>query len=81
MPAIEQRLSAGCAAQSILLATEACGFAGVWRTGDSAFDRTVMDALGLAEDEEIIGFIYIGTRAGAAKSIPDLECADFVSTW
>ncbi|MEH6636225.1 MAG: nitroreductase family protein [Halioglobus sp.] len=81
VPAIEQRLSAGCAAQSILLATEACGFAGVWRTGDSAFDRNVMDALGLAEDEEIIGFIYIGTRAGAAKSIPDLDSAEFVSTW
>ncbi len=30
----EQRLSAACAAQAILLAAEACGFAGIWRTGD-----------------------------------------------
>jgi nitroreductase len=81
VPAIEQRLSAGCAAQAILLAAEACGFAGIWRTGDSAFDRSVMDGLGLSSAEEIIAFLYIGTRAGAAKSIPQLDAAEFVSNW
>ena len=81
VPAIEQRLSAGCAAQAILLATEACGYAGIWRTGDAAFDRSVMDGLGLAANEEITGFLYIGTRDGAAKTIPQLDAADFVTTW
>ena len=81
VPAIEQRLSAGCAAQAILLATEACGYAGIWRTGDAAFDRAVMDALGLAADEEITGFLYLGSRDGAAKSTPQLDTADFVSNW
>lgn len=81
VPAIEQRLSAGCAAQGILLAAEACGYAGIWRTGEAAFDRTVMDALGLAQDEEIIGFIYLGSRAGKAKPLPQLNAAEFVSSW
>jgi len=81
VPAIEQRLSAGCAAQAILLATEACGYAGIWRTGDPAFDRQVMDSLGLVSTEEIIGFLYLGTRDGAAKPIPQLDAADFVSSW
>lgn len=81
VPAIEQRLSAGCAAQAILLAAEACGFAGIWRTGDAAFDRSVMAGLGLSSDEEIVGFLYIGTRAGAAKSIPQLNTAEFVTNW
>ena len=81
VPAIEQRLSAGCAAQAILLAAEACGYAGIWRTGDAAFDRAVMTALGLDANEEIIGFVYLGTRDGAGKNLPCLDTADFVSSW
>jgi len=81
VPVIEQRLSAGCAGQGILLAAEACGYAGIWRTGDAAFDRNVMSALGLEEHEEIIGFIYLGSRDGRAKPVPELVTADFVSSW
>ena len=78
---MEQRLSAGCAAQGILLAAEALGYAGIWRTGDPAFDRNVMDGLGLSQNEEIIGFIYLGTRAGERKGLPQLNVEDFVSQW
>lgn len=81
VPPLEQRLSAGCAAHAVLLATEACGFAGIWRTGAAAFDRAVMTGLGLAASEEIIGFLYLGSRVGAAKTIPPLDTADFVSSW
>ncbi len=81
VPAIEQRLSAGCAAHAILLAAEACGYAGIWRTGAAAFDRNLMDALGLATNEEIVGFLYLGTRDGAAKPLPRLDTGDFVSNW
>ena len=81
VPALEQQLSAGCAAQAILLAAEASGYAGIWRTGDAAFDRAVMDGLGLAPDEEIIGLLYLGTREGSPKSIPELDTADFVTSW
>jgi nitroreductase len=81
VPEIEQRLSAGCAAQGILLAAEACGYAGVWRTGDAAFDRNVMSALGLQDHEEIIGFVYLGSRDGRVKPIPKLATAEFVSSW
>ena len=81
VPEVEQRLSAACAAQSILLATEASGFAGIWRTGAGAFDREVMTGLGLAENEEIIGFLYLGSRDGTPKNLPQLDTADFVSSW
>ncbi len=81
VPHSEQRLSAGCAAHGVLLAAEALGYAGVWRTGDVAFDRGFMDALGLAGNEEISGFIYLGTRDGAPKPLPTLDIADFCSTW
>ena len=81
VPAVEQRLSAACAAYAILLAAEASGFAGMWRTGAAAYDRALMNGLGLAASEEIIGFLYIGSRDGAAKAIPPLDAADFVSVW
>lgn len=73
VPHVEQRLSAGCAVQGLLLAAEALGYAGIWRTGDAAFDRNVMDALGLAAHEEIIGFVYLGTREGTPKVLPPVE--------
>lgn len=81
VPHVEQRLSAGCAAHALLLAAEAVGYAGIWRTGDVAFDRCVMDALGLSADEELVGFVYLGTRDGAPKPLPRLDPADFVSAW
>lgn len=81
VPPQEQRFSAACAAHALLLAVEASGFAGIWRTGVAAFDRAVMAGLGLAGNEETVGFVYIGTRVGGAKSIPQLATADFVSAW
>jgi len=81
VPLQEQRMSAACAAHAILLAAQAQGYAGVWRTGDAAFDRGVMSELGLAENEEITGFIYLGTRDGPAKMIPALAPDDFLSQW
>lgn len=82
VPPVEQRLSAGCAAHAILLAAEALGYAGIWRTGDAAFDRGVMDGLGLTEEEEIVAFLYLGSRGGAAaKPLPALSPDEFVSVW
>lgn len=81
VPAVEQRLSAGCAAHAVLLAAEAQGYAGIWRTGAPAFDPAVHRALGLAADEEIVAFLYLGTREGGAKPLPDLAVADFLSDW
>lgn len=81
VPLGEQRLSAGCAAQGILLAAEALGYSGMWRTGAAAQDPTVLAALGMSSNEEITGFIYLGTRDGAPKPIPILDAAEFVSAW
>ncbi len=81
VPAQEQRLSAGCAAHAILLAAEALGFSGVWRTGNPAYDPEVVAALGGSRDEEIIAFLYIGTRDGGSKTLPTMSTDDFVARW
>ncbi|MFV8816411.1 nitroreductase [Haliea sp. E17] len=81
VPYVEQRLSAGCAAHAILLAAEALGYAGIWRTGEVAFDRNLMRMLGLADNEEIAGFVYLGTREGEVRPVPQLAVAGFVTDW
>ena len=62
VPLIEQILSAGAAAHSIMLAAFAQGLGAMWRTGDAAYDNTVKAALGLESDDAIVGFIYVGTE-------------------
>ncbi|RLQ21535.1 nitroreductase [Seongchinamella sediminis] len=81
VPYIEQQLSAGCAAHGLLLAAEALGYAGIWRTGDACFDRHVMTGLGLAANEELVGFVYLGSRECERKPLPAMRPDDFVSSW
>lgn len=81
VPREEQVLSAGCAAHAMLLAAEAQGYAGIWRTGSYATNPLVMRELGLADNESIIGFLYFGTREGREKSLPERKLEDFVQQW
>lgn len=67
VPAIEQILAAGAAAQNILLALHAKGYANAWKTGEAAYDTEVKKALGLAADDHIVGFIYAGGGVGATS--------------
>jgi len=60
---LEQQLSAGCAVMAMQLAALAQGFTGVWRSGWLMFDRTLHHQLGLAGEDQIIGFLYLGTQA------------------
>ena len=81
VPRWEQHISAGCAAFSVLLAAEALGFGAIWRTGAAADDPDFAHELGAAENESIIGFIYLGTRDGTAKALPELEPGEFHRHW
>ncbi|HEY6517295.1 MAG TPA: nitroreductase [Steroidobacteraceae bacterium] len=82
VPAIEQVLAAGAAAQNIMLAAPALGFGAMWKTGDAAYDDTVKAALGLAAADAIVGFLYLGTAP--ADSVPPpvrTQWQDRVSFW
>jgi nitroreductase len=63
IPEIEQTLSAGAAAQNIMLAAFALGFNVMWKTGGAAYDAAVKRALGLEPTDAIVGFLYVGTEA------------------
>ncbi|HEY0426090.1 MAG TPA: nitroreductase [Rhodopila sp.] len=81
IPEIEQIASASASAQTIMLAATALGYGAVWKTGEAAYDPIVKTALGLAAEDDIIGFLYIGTRAGGSSPFPRPEARDFVTTW
>ena len=73
-PEIEQLLSAGALCQNLLNAAEAAGWAANWITGWPAHDPVWCErALGLAPQERVAGFIYLGS-AGAA--LPDRQRPD-----
>jgi nitroreductase len=78
---IEQVLTAGAAAQNILLALHARGFAGMWRTGEPAYDAYVKHALGLGDDDAIVGFLYTGTPSLVAPPLPRPAVEDHVVEW
>jgi nitroreductase len=81
VPEIEQWLSAACGVQNISLALESLGYSSIWRTGDAAFNPLVFQGLGLAENERLLGFLYVGSRDGKAKSLPEHELDDFIRVW
>ena len=81
IPVIEQLLSAAAAAQALLLAAAALGFSGVWKTGAAAYDDTVRAALGLEENDVIVGFLYLGSEAPAAAPPATREWRDLVRHW
>jgi nitroreductase len=60
IPLWEQELSAGASAMSLVLAAHTMGYAASWLTEWYAYDRAVLDGLGLAPNERIAGFVHIG---------------------
>ena len=70
IPEWEQVLSAGAAAMNLVTAAHALGFAANWITEWYAYDRTVLDALGLSANEKIAGFVHIGRAAKPPEDRP-----------
>src|SRR4029453_8272324 len=59
IPKIEQIISAGAAAQNMLVASHALGLGGFWRTGAIAYDPLFKKALGASEKDVIVGVLYL----------------------
>ncbi len=76
---LEQQLSAGCAVMAMQMAAVAQGFGGIWRSGWPMFDRGLHTALDLQPDDQIVGFLYLGTpNQSPAQSVPAVDIGDYV---
>jgi nitroreductase len=81
IPEVEQLSAAIAAAQNIMLAANALGYGAMWKTGTPAYDATVKQALGLAPDDDIVGFMYLGKQVGGGIQAPRPAAAEYVSMW
>ncbi|MEM7025894.1 MAG: nitroreductase [Pseudomonadota bacterium] len=81
IPEFEQVLSAGAAVENILLAAHARGFGAKWITGANAYDPHVAEALGLAPDDRLAGFVHMGSVTGEPPQVPHADPADFIVEW
>ena len=70
VPKLEQQLAAGCSVMAMQQAAYAQGLGGIWRTGEYAFCRLVHQQLGLRDEHQIVGFLYLGTPAISAPIKP-----------
>lgn len=63
VPEFDQQLCAACTVLMLQLAARSLDYGGVWRSGWMMYDRGFHRELGLGEQEQIVGFLYLGTPA------------------
>lgn len=80
VPAIEQVLSAGAAAQMIMVAAHAQGLGAIWRSGSLMFSPEMLKGLKLESSDQLVGFIYIGTPK-ITKPVTETNIDDFIIHW
>lgn len=81
VPRVEQIASASCGVYAMQLAALAQGFQTMWRTGSYAQDPNVKSALSLSDDDEIVGYLYMGSTPCNAMPKPKKESDDFFTHW
>ncbi|PLS75209.1 MAG: nitroreductase [Actinobacteria bacterium] len=82
IPWEEQFAAGAAAAQNALIAATALGYGSMWRTGEVAYDDEVKGALGLAAEDAIVGFLYLGTATPeVAKPSRRPDLAGLVEHW
>ncbi len=79
IPQWEQTLSAGASLMTMTIAANAMGYGTAWLTEWFAYDRRVLDALGLAPEERIAGFLHIGTPVERQPDRPRPALSDIVT--
>lgn len=70
IPEWEQTLSAGACGMLIVLAAHSLGYVANWITEWCAYDPCVREKLGLAQNDRVAGFIYIGKSAVPLEERP-----------
>ena len=78
VPHVEQMLSAGASVQNLLMVAHFMQIGAIWRTGGLCFNRHLMDLLDFAENQSIVGFIYLGQEEGDKRAVPQIEQDEFV---
>lgn len=81
VPKQEQLVAAGCCVHAMQMAAFALGYGAVWRTGDLAYHNKVKQGLAIDADNDIVGFLYIGTPTKVAAIKPAKSYQESVTFW
>ena len=78
VPVFDQQLAAGCAVMAMQMASQALGFGGIWRSGWFMYDRLMHRELDLRDEDQIVGFLYLGTPKAVVPSPPAIDSDSFI---
>lgn len=81
VPRQEQIIACGCATQNLINALFIQGYGAIWRSGDMTTNPYVKEKLQIATNEEIIGFVYVGTPVQEIPEPPTVDVNSFFATW
>ena len=81
IPAWEQLLSAGAVCTTLLYAATAMGYGANWITDWYAYDPEARTVLGLADDEQVAGFVFLGTASEAPQERVRPNVAALTTIW
>lgn len=73
VPQLEQYASAACATMAMQQMAFTLGLGAVWRTGVYAESNHMKAALDISKDNDIVGFLYVGTPAVPTPIKPDKD--------
>lgn len=68
VPKSEQMITAGCSVHAMQMAAFTLGYGAMWRTGELSYNADVKKALSIDLQDDLVGFLYIGTKA---KQLPE----------
>jgi len=86
IPEIEQKMSVAAAVQNMLIAAHTLNVGAMWRSGMITYEPSLAEKLGLAANERLLGFLYLGTPKNETKShetkiVQTLDVNDFFTVW
>ena len=77
----EQFMSAGAAMQNMLLCAHALGYGAKIVSGLKVLDPQLAHALNIAADEQLAGFVCLGTQAHAPRKAARPDIDDHLTVW
>ncbi len=63
IPEVEQVAAVAAGVENMVLVAQALGYGAMWKTGAAAYDAQTKTMLGLAAQDHIVAFLYLGTTA------------------